>query len=225
MSDKHEPVSPANINYIAWTVADGTATPLDARRLLVEFVRQARESSERIDHRLIEHLADCIGAFLDGRKVLEPAPIVGRNDRRAIRVTSLDKAFGLVRATVGPQPVDGDTLGEVAAQVLRDMLRGKSLERAAQNVARERKAAGLKVTSESQIRDTWAQHKLDGWLMLRLMRIASVEPGGWWTDDELRRLEEIFWDVPGYVRPGEKAFEGRNAIPDLAPRESDEGTD
>jgi hypothetical protein len=39
--DNPEPLGPGNISYIAATIADGTATPDDARRLLGEFVRQA----------------------------------------------------------------------------------------------------------------------------------------------------------------------------------------
>lgn len=222
MDDEGDRLSPANINYQRWRVAEGTATPDDAERLLREFVRQApamiefldryaRDGDQRGWQHLVEHLSACIEARLVGRKVLEKQDPA--DDSITIQTKTLDKAFGLTGARSGPRAIDEDTLGEVAGQVLRELLRGASLEDAAATVGAERKAAGLQVTSESQVRDTWAKHKGDGWISLRLMRILGTEPGGWWTADELARLNEIYWDVPGLARPGERLFEGRIAIP------------
>lgn len=221
MDDEADHLSPANINYQRWHVAEGVATPDDAKRLLREFVRQAPAMMEYLgraqsgDQRgwqyLVEHLSACIGAYLAGRRVLEKRDPA--DDTITIQTKTLDKAFGVVAARAGRPDIDSNVLGEVAGQMLRELLRGRSQEDAAMVVSVERKDAGLQVTSESQIRDAWAKHKGDGWASLRLMRIMGLEPGGWWTDDELTRLTEIFWDVPGFVRPGERFFEGRNAIP------------
>lgn len=221
MADEADHLSPANIIYQRWHVAGGTATPDDARRLLREFVRQAPAMIDYLGHArvgdqrgwqyLVEHLSACVGAYLDGRKVLEKRDPA--DDPITIQTKTLDKAFGIVSARSGPRAIDADTLGEVAGMVLRELLRGESLEAAAATVGAERQAAGLPVTSESHVRDTWAMHKGDGRLSLRLMRVWGIEPGGWWTNAELTLLDKIYWDVPGFVRPGEKPFEGRNAIP------------
>ena len=221
MDDEADHLSPANINCQRLRVAEGGATPDDAKRLLREFVRQALAMMKYLgradcgDQRgwqyLVEHLGACISAYLAGRKVLEKRDPA--DDTITIQTKTLDKAFGVVAARAGRPDVDPDVLGEVAAQVLRELLRGQSVTDAAIAVSVERKHASLQVTSESQIRNTWIKHKGDGWASLRLMRIMGLEPGGWWTDDELARLTEIYWDVPGFVRPGERAFEGRNAIP------------
>ena len=221
--DDADRLSPPNINYFAIEVARGDATPEDAKRLLREFVRQApvmigylsraRGGDQRGWQYLVEHMAACVGAYLSGRKTLEKRD--PGDDTITIQTKTLDKAFGIVRARAGPPPIDDDTLGEVAGQVLREMLRGASLEGAAHNVGVERKAAGLRLTADTEIRDCWARHKMAGWLSLRLMRIWGIEPGGWWTDAELARLDEIYRDVPGFVRPGERPFEGRKALPPL----------
>lgn len=196
MDDK-EPLGPGNEHYIAQCVADGTAPPEEARRLLEEFVRQVGTGA--VSPRMLEHFAECIRAYLVGKKVLQSAPEVGRHARVGVPVQTLEKAFGLRRIAPGKPRVDDDTLSVVAAAVLELLLNGSSLEDAAMSVAEDRKGRGESISSDSQVRGAWASHKLGGALFLRLGRSLDGEP---WTPTELDRLNEIFRGVQGFVPPG-----------------------
>ena len=89
--DDNEPLGPGTEHHIASCIADGTASPEDARRLLAEFVRQA-DAKGKVSARLIEHFTDCLRAFLAGKKDLLPAPQEGRvhdNTSCSARVQSI----------------------------------------------------------------------------------------------------------------------------------------
>ena len=195
--DDTEPLGPGNEQHIAQCVADGTASPEDARRLLVEFVRQA--DSGRVSPRMLEHFAACVRAYLAGKKDLEQAPEVGRHKRVGVPIQTLEKAFGLTRIASGKPRIDDEILSEVAAAVLDCMLRGESVYSAAMSVAEDRKERGLNVSSDSQVRDAWASHKLEGSTFLRIGRCVNREP---WLPSDLIRLNEIFQGVQGFVPPG-----------------------
>jgi hypothetical protein len=196
--DDRESLGPGTENYIASCVADGTAAPEEARRLLEEFVRQA-DAGGKISPRLIEHFADCVRAYLDGKKDLLPAPNDGRDRVVGVPVQTLEKAFGLKRIASGRPRVDDDTLSIVAAEVLERLLVDESLEEASEAIAEERKARGEEVTSETDVRKAWASHKVQG---LWFARASRASDGLGWSDQELGRLLGIYVGVPGIVPPG-----------------------
>lgn len=195
--DDTEPLGPGTEHYIASCVADGTAPPEEARRLLVEFVRQANAGG--LSPRLVEHFAACITAYLEGKKILLPATQEGRDKPVGVPVKTLEKAFGLTRVAPGKPRVDDDTLSVVAMEVLELRLAGESLESAAWTVAEDRKSRGQQVSSESQVREAWASHRVEG---LLFMRVGRVVDGPAWTREELERLNEIYSGVPGIVPVG-----------------------
>lgn len=207
MGDDADRLSPANINFYRWEVAQGTATPEDARRLLREFVRQAPAMRDYLSHArngdqqgwqyLVEHLAACITAFVDGRKVLEK---LGPADEAiTIQTKTLDKAFGLVGTQAGRRKIVADEEAMVAAQILRELLRGQLYKDAESTVSRERRRAGHSVTAKTHIRRVWRERKADGLLTLRLMRAQDGES---WTENEMVRLKKIYRDVRGAPLPG-----------------------
>jgi hypothetical protein len=163
--DDTEPLGPGNESWLASIVADGTATKDDATRLLVEFVRQA--NAGQVSPRMIEHLRDCFAAFLVGKKRILPSRDAGRDAIVSVPIKSMEKAFGLVRISSGQPPIDADTLTEAAADLLEQRVAGTSHQDALANVAENRKAAGLQVTSETEIGAAWAKHKLDALIWLR----------------------------------------------------------
>lgn len=199
--DSDDKLGPGGINWLASIVADGTATPEDARRLLMEFVRQADIGD--IHPLLIAHLRTCIGAYLNGRKVLDPAPEHGRDKPVGVPIPSMEKAFGLTRVTPGGPRTDADTFAEAAMEVLERRLAGESFQEAAANVAEDRKARQLPVSSDSQVRSAWSRHQADGYLMLRLAKANGVEASPPWTAAEIDRLTDIFkgktWFSPPHV--------------------------
>jgi len=174
-----EALGPGNIAYIASTVADGTATPDDARRLLAEFVRQARSGT--VEPRLIEHARDCFAAHLAG--------------------ATLDHAFGIPRGR-GHPAIDDDTRALVAMQVLEARLAGKSREMAQGEVADARYDAGLPIHGETQVRDAWKTHRVTGLVWLRALRAVNKCE---WTGAELKRLRTIYKGVPDAKFPAEKS--------------------
>jgi hypothetical protein len=90
MDDDGDALSGADIHWLASCVADGTAKPKEARQLLAEFVRKAR--SARIEPRLIEHVRDCLDAFLANEKMLLPALDAGRFGLTPVPIHSLEQA-------------------------------------------------------------------------------------------------------------------------------------
>ena len=195
--DDLEPLGAGTEHHIASCVADGTATPEDARRLLQEFVRQAGKG--KVSARMIEHFAACIGAYLEGKKRLLPAANAGRLEPLGVPIQTLEKAFGLKRIAPGQPRTDEDTLAEVAMQVLELLLAGDSVQEACGKVADRRKSREEKVSSDSQVLDAWSTHKLQGCVFLRICRVVEQDP---WSPEELRKLNQIFDGIPGAVPAG-----------------------
>jgi len=205
-----EPLGPGTENLLASVVADGTATPDEARLLLVEFVRQVEV--ERVSPRMIEHLRDCVRAFLDGRKLLHPAYDAGRDSAVSVRIPTMDKAFGLKRVAAGGPRIDSDTLDEVAMEVLIRRLAGETLEEAAAWVEEDRKARKVPISSDSQIREAWARNQAGGFMLLRVSKIKGVETSPPWTQTEIDRLTTLFRGKLWFTPPGVDAMARMHAI-------------
>lgn len=202
-----ESLSAGEVHWLSSTVADGTASPDEARSLLVEFVRQAHAGS--VSPRMIEHVRDCLDAYLSGRRQLLSNAERGEPKARAVTINDLDKAFGLKRATRGQPAARPEVAQAVAAQVLARLLAGESLESASAAIAEDRKDAKLPISSETQVKDAWAAQKRDALVLLRLSRTTEESV---WSRSELAQLKEIYSDVPGVVLPGEKPFKGRHSL-------------
>ncbi len=201
---------PAQVNLLVWCVEDGTATHDQAKELLREFVRQV--DAGKLTQRMIGHMRDCIAAFLDGHKMLEPAPSAGRATRRRVEVPNMEKAFGLTRPTAGGPRTAPDTLAEVAKEVLTCYLAGESLDNAYATVAVDRKARGAPIAWESQIKKAWNSHKAKGLDLLRISKLPDVDPSEIWTPQELKRLTEVFYGELWFTPPGVDATARRDAI-------------
>jgi hypothetical protein len=217
-----EELGPGNISYIASTVRDGTSTPDEAKRLLAEFVRQATGGD--VEPQLIEHVRDCFAAYIARKRRLMPAPEVGRPGMTLVKIATLEKAFGLIRHTSGRPVIDRDTHCVVAMEVLKRLLVGETLEVASEVVAADRRSAGLPISAETDVRDAWAKHKMDGIFYLRISRLREVDPSAPpWTLEEFARLTELFEGEPWFVPPGvdSQAFmdatvarlDGRDTVP------------
>jgi hypothetical protein len=201
MHDDSEPLGPGNEIYFASKVADGTASPEEARRLLSEFVRQADVGN--VSPHMINHLRACIAAFLDGKKALLPATDTGRPV--GVLIETLEKAFGLTRASSGQPPIDADTLTMVAVGLLRRRLDKESHQDALANVAADRRQRGLPVSSETEIGKAWAKHKHHALAWVRAARASGLDPSGdAWTPEEMERLRKIYARVKGVVLPGDE---------------------
>lgn len=195
--DDEEELGDGTLSFLASAVADGTATPEGARRLLVHFVREADQGIIR--PRMIEHMRDCVRAFLDGRKRLQPSPSTPAGGAAVtIQTRTMEKAFGLTRLGAGQPPTDDDTSLEVAVQVLDMLVTGALLEVASPRLANERQKAGLRISSNSQIRKAWGENKRRAWPWLNFFRSINKAP---WTDAEMARLKEIYADWPARESP------------------------
>jgi hypothetical protein len=208
MNDQPEPLGPGQLHWLASTVEDGTAAPDEARALLEEFVRQV--DAGQLTPRMVQHMRDCTAAFLAKKKVLAPAPRAGRQTPVGVPVPSMEKAFGLRRVTSGAPPIDADSLAEVAMEILERRLAGKSFEEATAAVADDRRLRGARVCSDSQVRGAWASHQYDGLLMLRIAR--AFESSHRWSEQEVERLNELFWGKPWFCPPGADAKARQTAI-------------
>jgi hypothetical protein len=204
---------PAQLNWLASIVADGSATKEEARALLVEFVKQVDERTG-VAPRLLEHLRDCITAYLAGERTILPSPDAGRNESIKVGIDSLDKALGIARVFKGRPPLDRDTRVTAAVELLELRLQGVAHQEALAAVADDRRARGLPITSETEVGAAWADYKRDALVWLRIYRTVDLgESAAGWTDGEMERLKSIYADVPGIVLPGEKPWQGRHAIP------------
>ena len=87
MQGESEPIGPGQLNWLVSVVEDGTATRDEARELLEEFVRQA--DTRKLSPRIIQHMRDCVAAYLAGRKILLPAASEGRDTPLTIPVDAI----------------------------------------------------------------------------------------------------------------------------------------
>lgn len=204
MQDETSGLGRGQIYWLASIVQDGTATPEEARALLDEFVRQA--DSGQIEPRLIQHLRDCIAAYLTGTKALLPTADGGRSEVAKVKVPTLDKALGIVRPIIGQPRTDGDTLAEVAMEVLRWRLERESFHSACVRVAAKRKRRGVAVTSVSHIKEVAKSHAKEGVVWL------SVANDRDFTQAEQARLNELYWGELWFCPPGCDARARRAAI-------------
>jgi hypothetical protein len=208
MHDESEPLGPGNVVHYAALVANGTADPIDARRLLSEFVRQASTGS--VSSHLIEHLRACIAAFLAGKKVLDPAPEAGRVKAVGVPIQTLEKALGLSLVSTGRPPIDANTKTLVAADVLRRRLSNESHQDALASVAKDRKRGRLPVSSATEVGEAWAAYKCEALTWVRLYRASGLDPSGdSWAPEEMKRLRKIYAKVDGAVFPGGPATNKR----------------
>jgi hypothetical protein len=189
--DDHEVLSDGTIHWIASTVADGTATPEDARRLLVDFVEQVNRG--RVTERTLEHLRDCIAAYLGGEKKILPDTNSGRPLVKVVPVPTLEKAFGLDRPFRGPARLTEDVVDIVAHTVLRYRLGGDTFEQ-----ARDRAAADHH-KSPSRVGECWARGKQAAYETERVSRSMDGES---WTEDDVRRLQKIYAEDSWFSPPG-----------------------
>lgn len=211
MSPRADLLGPGQVHWLASIVEDGTATPEEARELLAEFVRQV--DSGALSQRMLQHMRDCVAAFLVGKKVLMPAASENRHTPIGIPISDLSKAFGVTRIAPGKPRIDRETLVDVARDVLVRRLAGDSLEDAAGTVAEDRKARRLPVSSETQVRAAWTGHASDALALLRVARLPDVDPSAPpWSPTELDRLNEIFWGQPWFCPPGADARARQAAI-------------
>jgi hypothetical protein len=201
--DADKPLPDSEIERLARRVADGTATPDQAQRLLIEVVRY-HEHGAHAPPLLIEHVADCLAVYLRGKRKFR---------RDTLPVRSLEKAFGLVPLRpVGKPRIDEGTHLDVAINVLEIRLRGQSLEDAAAAVAGWRHAKGLPLRSESQVRAAWSKCKREAVSRLDFYReVAGDSPV--WSDEEIKRLKAIYRDVPDIVLPTTSQSKRRRPTP------------
>jgi hypothetical protein len=109
----------------------------------------------------------------------------------------MEKAFGLTRAAPGNPKTDRDTLTEAAVEVLVRRVDGESYETAVSTVAEARRAHGLRLSSESQVKDAWRTHQQDAYNRFRIGRLGRP-----FTVLETKRLNRMFFGKLWFCPPG-----------------------
>lgn len=160
-------LSDSKINLIAFDVRDGTASQEDARLLLMEFVESVQDdrSELRVSRILLEHFRDCFASYLNGERGIEAA-------------------LGLARRRSGRPRADDRRHQDIAADVLRERMYGRSLEEAADLVSERYHLR------ETQVRQAWGRWKQTAFVILLQERVARG-PGSW-DPEEKARLSKIF---------------------------------
>lgn len=171
-SEKPEKLTRAFINFIAWDIREGVASPEDARRLLECFCN-AFDDRESFPPELLHHLRDAFRAFLDGEKTIEAA-------------------LGIARKTGRPK-ADPEMRGQMATEILRLRLFDGVSHQDALAIVSERFGWGETIVAEA-----WREHQQDAIVMIRLERALESYP---WTPEEVQRLDEIFADKSWYLTP------------------------
>jgi hypothetical protein len=163
------------MNLIAFDIRNGIAKPEDAKRLLDHFCELV-ERRKPVPPRLLEHLREAFRAFLDGAK-------------------TLDRALGMKRKK-GKPPADEITRVDMAAEVMRCRLAGKTHEQAL--IATAQKFGWV----ESIISEAWAKYRGLG-LDQILVERRNLNPK--FTDEEKVRLGEMLHTMPKLDRCGKIA--------------------
>jgi hypothetical protein len=162
----------------------GTATPAEARKLIVEFVNQGADG--RIDPRLIAHVGMCFWAWL---ACWSPQ----RWQQPSQTVSSLDVAFGIAAPPRRGHPgIKPEVRRALALSILERRLAGATLEQAVGAIADERQELKKKfhravpVASETEISRAWADCKFDALEQFMCSRSAKFDP------EKIKRLKQIF---------------------------------
>lgn len=153
-------MTPLEIDRILYDISKGNAEISDVRQLLEDFclsVDQGRQPSKK----LTEYLAGSFRQFLD-------------NERPTV-----DACLGLKKSRGAPR-IDDVKHIEIAREVLRLLLEGKSLEAASFAVADKMKCSERKVTA------AWSRNRVDAVAWLQLDR-----DGRKWTAVETTCLCKI----------------------------------
>jgi hypothetical protein len=203
-SSDNGPLDKAEIRRLSDDVASGTATPAAARKLLEEFVRW-HQLGAIPPARLIEHVADCIAALLDGKRKLRATADAPKSRNPTVTVRTCEQAFGLVRIARGNPRIDYDTRCDVAFAVLMRMLDGSSFQSATSDIAEYRHAKGLPISSDTQVRAVWAELRreaLDEYEDYVAMSEIAYDQDPV-TDSHLTCLRKIYRNVSGARFRGE----------------------
>lgn len=161
-SEEFEPLTRANIWYVALQVRDSEADPADVRRLF-ETVCYHASRKEQLPKELIQYLADGFSFHLAGG--------------------TLDAAFGITKRKPGNKKNSDATSVEIATEFLRHRIAGHSWDSAV------RETAQAVCKSKSVIEKAWKLFKVDAWAQLRLERNLGRYP---WTAEEEAILLKIF---------------------------------
>jgi hypothetical protein len=156
----------SQINLIAFAVRDGGAEPEDARRLMQHFCELV-DRGRQVPPQLLQHFRQSFSAYLDGTKKLEAA-------------------LGVVRKRGRPQ-ADENLRREIAAEILRQRLVGKSHEQALMHTATQ---FGW---SETIISEAWKNYKFSA-IDLILIERANRHPK--FSVSEQKRLANIYPNMP-----------------------------
>jgi hypothetical protein len=199
--------------HLLWRAREGELTRAEAEDLLATFVDQADAGG--VAPELFGHVVECVRRYL----VSQWAPAPPSSADAAPRASSLDQAFGLVRANAHrPLRPEHETTAigaDIAAEVLHELLAtGRSVQEACAAVSDDRRARKAKPWGRSQIEHYWAANKV---MAVALLRHWNAEH---WTKTELDMLAEIYADVPGVVLAGETPFQDRHD-PDRHPDETE----
>lgn len=167
-----ENLSPATIHQIAWDIRDGTASPDDAKRLMLLFC-ECFDNKKQPPIELAQHFYDAFRAILAKEKTAE-------------------RALGLARRKSRPK-ADTETRTYMALEVLRMRLRGFSHQDAIHEVA-DKFGWGVTIIGEG-----WREYKQDALVIERVSRSLDSYP---WSDEEVRCLSRIFKNESWFIAPG-----------------------
>jgi hypothetical protein len=161
-----EPLTPFQINQIAFAVPKGIAHPDDAKRLIAHFCDLV-ESRKPLPPRLIEHFREAFTAYIDGTK-------------------SLEAALGVKRRKGHPHADEKQRI-EMATEVMRQRLAEQTHEQALIRTAQKFNCA------ETIISEAWRAHKLSA---LDLVIENRDRNGDQFTAAQKKVLQRILHDMP-----------------------------
>jgi hypothetical protein len=167
-----EPLTDSRMNLIAFDIRNGIAKPEDAKRLLEHFCELV-DRGKPVPSRLLEHLREAFQAFLDDAK-------------------TLDRALGVKRKK-GRPPADEIIRAQMAAEVMRCRLAGKTHEQAL--ITTVQRFGWV----ESVISEAWAKYRGLG-LDRILVERQNLNPK--FTDKEKERLRDMLHTMPKLDRCG-----------------------